>query len=395
MVACICLFELNLQAQNICGIDPNRISQLFKFGINSHSNQRIELKISDATEAHSNFSSRGSLKIPLVFHVISSATERYISDADIFDQIEILNRAFSGQYAKNSITLPGIFSGLIGSSSIEFCLASSFENGMTESPIIRRESNRAEIGLSEDLYNSNNGGSDPWDLDNYLNIWIADTGPNITGFASFPWSAAEFDGVVIHPSFFGNNSSSRYNQGKVLVHEIGHYLGLHHIWGAGMGCFEDDKVEDTPIQEKPYFGCPFFPQESCESIDMHMNYMDYVDDACMNLFTIGQIKRMEVVLEEFRPYLGRFGVECVDENREVKTVVLAPNPGTGHEVKIFLNEYNENIIADLKIYNSIGQLIKQERRLIYDGMIVNFETLVNGIYYFEIEGSVYKYLVIN
>jgi len=390
-----CLLISNLKGQKVCGIDPTRVSHLTEFGIESEINHLVELQITKATQSNRNIRSRGLLKIPLVFHIIKSPTERYISDADIFDQIDILNKAFSGHYAMNSKSFPEVFRSLIGSGNIQFCIASSRESSIMGSSIIRVETNKQEIGLTSDLYNSILGGSDPWDPDYYLNIWIADTGSNITGFATYPWSNSEFDGVVIHPSFFGKNASARYNQGKVLVHELGHYLGLHHIWGSGMGCFDYDQVEDTPHQEKPYFGCPFFPQESCGSIDMHMNYMDYVDDACMNLFTSGQIKRMEVVTEEFRPYLGKSGVECVCDIKAERTVVFAPNPGTGQEIKIFFNGLEESFISDLKVYNSIGQLIKKERRLIYDRMVMNLSTPIKGVYYIEIAGSIYKYVVIN
>ena len=77
------------------------------------------------------------------------------------------------------------------------------------------------------------------------------------------------------------------DQGKTLIHEIGHYLGLSHMWHEG-ACV-DDKVEDTPIQATSYLGCPEFPSRSCGSVDMNMNFMDYVNDECMHMFTEGQM----------------------------------------------------------------------------------------------------------
>jgi len=125
----------------------------------------------------------------------------------------------------------------------------------------------------------------------YLNIYIrANTG--VLGYSPLG-GAGNGDGVVVDASAVGAGTNCNgagatapYNLGRTLTHEVGHYLLLDHIWGNG--CGQDDGISDTPNQQSDYSGCPNLGASSCGSTDMHMNYMDYSDDACMYMFTAGQ-----------------------------------------------------------------------------------------------------------
>ena len=115
----------------------------------------------------------------------------------------------------------------------------------------------------------------------------------VSGFATYPGqSPPERTGVVINPKYFGCNEHPRYGKGRTLVHEIGHYFGLKHVWSHDPFCEDDDGVEDTPKQEYEHTGCPTYPQASCTESDMFMNFMDYVDDPCMLLFSKGQKEKI-------------------------------------------------------------------------------------------------------
>jgi hypothetical protein len=95
-----------------------------------------------------------------------------------------------------------------------------------------------------------------------------------------------------------------YHLGRTTTHEIGHWLNLRHIWGDDNGaCTGSDFCDDTPNQGNYYFGCPPYPQNSCGSSDMFMNYMDYTDDACMNIFTNNQTSRKKAAYTNFRSAL--------------------------------------------------------------------------------------------
>ena len=132
----------------------------------------------------------------------------------------------------------------------------------------------------------------------YINIFVGDADGNL-GYAPLGGSG-QGDGMVINSSAFtigtscGNVTGNSPNDlGRTLTHEMGHYLNLDHVWGDG-GCSADDGVSDTPNQEGPNYGCPTLGQtKACSEEALHMNYMDYPDDACMYMFTSGQASRVE------------------------------------------------------------------------------------------------------
>ena len=102
-------------------------------------------------------------------------------------------------------------------------------------------------------------------------------------------------------SAFGSRGKVRppFDKGRTATHEVGHFLGLRHIWGDMNNCTGDDFVADTPPARQANTGKPTFPHVTCNngpSGDMFMNYMDYVDDAAMFMFTAAQVARMNATL---------------------------------------------------------------------------------------------------
>jgi hypothetical protein len=158
---------------------------------------------------------------------------------------------------------------------------------------------------------ASSGGVDAWPNDNYLNIWVCNLESGILGYATKPsYSISSNDGVVINYANFGNsgNANAPYHKGRTATHEVGHWLNLEHIWGDS-NC-GNDEVPDTPKQEEQTVNCPSFPKiSSCSGTgangEMFMNYMDYTNDACMNLFTEGQKDRMRAAIDLYRPNLSQ------------------------------------------------------------------------------------------
>jgi len=149
----------------------------------------------------------------------------------------------------------------------------------------------------------------------YINIFVrANTG--VLGYSPLGGSG-NGDGVVIDASAFGSGNGcgsispqAPYNLGRTLTHELGHYLLLDHNWGNG-GCNSDDDVADTPNQSEPHYGCPAAATSSCGSIDLHMSYMDYTNDACMYMFSGGQASRMNnYVTANFQTMIDNIGEKC-------------------------------------------------------------------------------------
>lgn len=247
----------------------------------------------------------GVLQIPVVVHVIHRGEAvgegTNIPFEQIEDQIRILNEDFRRQNADTIATLP-IFEPLAADVMIEFVLARQTPDGFVTNGVTRTEGNQISYGI-----NSAGTLSDLsyWPAEDYFNIWVAPLRNGYLGYAQFPISDLEgleeasnnreTDGVVIDYRYFGSTGNAVSGSlGRTTTHEVGHFLGLRHIWGDG-DCSADDFVEDTPLQSSESDGCPIDPV-SCGSPDMYQNYMDYTDDVCMNLFTQNQKERMRIVL---------------------------------------------------------------------------------------------------
>jgi hypothetical protein len=129
-------------------------------------------------------------------------------------------------------------------------------------------------------------------------------GGGILGYAQFPGGSSATDGVVIDDNAFGKTGtvSYPYDKGRTATHEVGHWMNLRHIWGdANCG---SDLVGDTPSHNTANYGCPSYPHRSTCSgtpVEMTMNYMDYTDDACMYMFSVGQRTRMLAVFSSGGP----------------------------------------------------------------------------------------------
>ncbi|MEE9362413.1 MAG: zinc metalloprotease [Cellulophaga sp.] len=253
------------------------------------------------------------ITIPIVVHVINYTPDPFvISDEKIDSQIAVLNKDFRKLNADH-LNTPDEFKHLVADVGIQFKLATIDPNGNATTGIIRTEGSLiAGDGQEEGrtieeriLYFTNKRGQDAWPNSKYLNIWIADSSDRfgnlgLPGYANPPGSDPRIDGVVMDPRVFGTLEPLAVNHefGRTATHEIGHWLGLSHIFAGEDNCNSSDLVEDTPTQFGSYSGHPTHPQGSCGSNDMFMNFMDYVADDAMYMFTIGQKKRMRALFNE-------------------------------------------------------------------------------------------------
>ncbi len=248
------------------------------------------------------------LSIPVVVHIVKNNTEvaMDISDEMIFRQIEILNETYNNQNT-DLLNTPAFFEESIGNVGIEFCLATVDPRGIATTGITRTST---EVTVFSTVHNTikhtDTGGIDAWDTDYYLNIWVGKISSSILGYSHLPSASnieASEHGLVVNYPYFGESDNAAYGMGKTAVHEIGHYLNLKHPWGTGNCDSNNDWLTDTPMSEGPYAGNPIHPQTSCESVDMFMNYMDYVYDSSMVMFSQGQADRMRFAYQYHRPEL--------------------------------------------------------------------------------------------
>ena len=212
-------------------------------------------------------------------------------------QIDVLNADFHKLNADRS-KVPAAFAALIGDAGVQFVLARQDPSGNATTGVVHKNTAATSFDSSDKMKFSSSGGDDAWPAAAYLNLWCCNLGGGLLGYAQFPGGAAATDGVAILYSAFGSGGSAQapYGLGRTATHEVGHWLNLRHIWGdARCG---NDQVADTPTQQTSNYGCPTFPHVTCSngtSGDMFMNYMDYVDDACMQMFSSAQGDRMDAL----------------------------------------------------------------------------------------------------
>ncbi|MCB9082412.1 MAG: T9SS type A sorting domain-containing protein [Lewinellaceae bacterium] len=316
--------------------------------------------------------------LPLVFHLLVEPGKPSPQLEEIIGQVESLNRDFGKPTLKLKHAADTLehFAERAVDTRISFCLAKEDPTGKKETAIRLVEVNRGSWGLDESLKFSDQGGADPWDTQQYINVWVADLGGTYAGYAQLPGGPATTDGIVIDYRFLGKGSGP-YTEGKTLTHLIGNYLGLRDLWDEYIPCGDDD-VADTPIANAPNYGCMGYRHVSLcgdNPVEMTMNFMDNSDDACTYLFTLGQQVRMQAALTEGGPRsaLAQTKTQCGAKSGMLSAAPAVnspispeialqtfPNPTTGElTVRIRSTQGGE---GSLTIYSATGAVVA--RRLL-------------------------------
>ncbi|MFT3844493.1 MAG: M43 family zinc metalloprotease [Lacibacter sp.] len=251
--------------------------------------------------------------IPVVVHIVLPSPST-VSDAQVQSQIDALNEDYGGTNADSS-RIPAAFKPVFGKSNIRFCLARRDPKGDATNGINRVSSAViSNPGLGDPVKFTCTGGSDAWNPSKYLNIWVCQMPSGFLGysfFASDPLSFIPLNerGFINNYRSFGRTGTAQapFNKGKTATHEIGHFFDLEHIWGPNncdgtQSCSDDDGVNDTPPQLSCTTGAPAADsviKDACSPSApgiMWMNYMDYVDDIAMVMFSKQQCTAMETSL---------------------------------------------------------------------------------------------------
>ena len=263
----------------------------------------------------------GLITIPLVFHVIhrgeAVGTGTNIPDARIIDQVAVLNQCFTQTNGDQGL-IPQVFRNIAGNPNIRFALACRDPSGAVTNGILRRQSMDDFFSGSDNIKTAttvNHGGNNPWATDRYLNIWVAPnlnpTAPKpVFGYSPFPnsySSSPNLDGVVVRFDAVGRNVTNfaGRQEGRTLVHEIGHWIDLIHLFDDG--CSNNDGCNDTPpqsVRTPEDVVCPItFPRNvnACSNTpngDMYDNFMDGTNENCgRRMFTQDQVIRMRAMFQ--------------------------------------------------------------------------------------------------
>jgi len=224
-----------------------------------------------------NWRADATVDVPVAFHVIHAGAAGKLTQQDINAQMDVLVAA----YASCGFTF--------SLSSVDYTDNPDWFN---------------MVSGSIDEYNAKQAlNIDPY---THLNLYTANLGGGLLGWATFPWSLdanPEMDGVVILFSSLPGGTAAPYNLGDTATHEIGHWLGVYHTFQNGCR-FGGDQIGDTPAERSPASGCPA-NRNTCAApgSDPITNFMDYSDDVCMNEFSNDQCGRMQNMTDQFRPDL--------------------------------------------------------------------------------------------
>jgi Pregnancy-associated plasma protein-A len=270
---------------------------------------RIDIRSRVGAVVVSGDSQTSTITIPVVVHVVYGDSRGNISDAQVKSQIDVLNEDFGARNADRK-KVPPAFLPAIGNPNIQFTLATTDPAGRPTDGITRTRTTRKAFSANDDVKSARTGGENPWSSSKYLNIWVCDLVGGLLGLSQFPGGPASSDGVVINNVAFGTMGTAQapFNRGRTTTNQVAKYLNLKNLWGDTTDCSGDDGIADTPIQQSPNFGTPTFPRVSCNNGpngDMFMNFLDYVDDDAMYMFTKGQVSRMRETLNGTRRSLWR------------------------------------------------------------------------------------------
>jgi len=317
LIASICFATVSL-AQRNCGTDSYWAQKLADNPKNAVKREAMEQELQQWIQANpsSSTSKKVIYTIPTVVHIVYNNNTQNISDAQILSQMDVLNEDFRRLNADAPNT-PSWFQGVAADIEIEFCLAKQDPQGNPTNGITRTSTSTTSFGTNDAMKSNSTGGKDGWPRNDYMNIWVCNLGGGLLGYATFPGGVAADDGVVIGYNYFGRvgTLSPPFDKGRTTTHEVGHWLFLFHSFQGGCAgtsssnCSSSgDRCCDTPPTSSSNGGCPSLNQNTCTETptdmnDMHMNYMDYVNDNCMNLFTQDQKARMVGVMTGSRASL--------------------------------------------------------------------------------------------
>ena len=367
----------------------------------------LKAQVENITD-HGNYKSRGvNVTIPIVFHVVYNTSTQNLANSYLEAQVSLLNDCYARTNA-DTTNMRSIFQSRVGPSKIRFVIDQIIRFQTTNTSF--DASSSSGFANSDIVKQTGSGGDDAVSPDKKLNIWVCnltkDGSDNLIGYAYPPvgapnWSAGSgapspaFDGVVIDYTDVGGPLKQPLGysygfRGKALVHEVGHYLGLRHIWGDDGGAcqgdigYKDDGINDTPVVGDASNNNCSKTKNSCieasgDLADMVENYMDYSSATCQNSFTKMQISAMEYVIDNLRT-LVRVPTSIQASEEVVKQITIYPNPSS----EMIFVDASRLDYSSLKItlVNTIGQpLYNIETSKQLNPIEINTFGFAKGIYF--------------
>lgn len=296
----IAVFSLEGQTRD-CGMIAHMEEQMKnpEFAQQWHDNQaKFKAQVLKTVNSQQRQSSMNPVVIPVAVHF----PEGLESDRDCLEalaqtQIDILNGDYTATNPDANLwntASPFYPNTTHGVANITFCIA-------TQNHPVNTDNDLVEGGPAVTIgYNFGSGGDSDSAWSGYMNFLVKNIGSGLLGYSPLGGSIAAGQSVVMNLGAFGSGAgcpnsgvvpAAPYNLGRTVTHELGHFYNLNHIWGDG-GCGVDDGIADTPLASGSNGGCPdpgSIPGCVAGEYEMSMNYMDYTNDACMYMFSQGQM----------------------------------------------------------------------------------------------------------
>jgi len=346
------------------------------------------------------------ITIPIVVHVLYNRDQQNISDQQIISQIEALNRDFN-RLNPDANQVPSPFASLVATGKLRFELAKVDPDGRATNGIVRKKTDISLFTSGDDRIKfSSLGGDNGWDRHSYLNVWVGPLVNTALGYSSQPGlTTDDKDGVVIRYDVFGTTGIVQppFNLGRTLTHELGHWLGLKHLWGD-LPC-GDDGIDDTPQQRGYHTGCPSFPQisDGCNNSaagELYMNFMDFTDDACMYMFTLGQKEKMRSLFDT-----GGYRSDMTSSHALGQPWNLTPRAtlDSSNVLNVYPNPVSQQLTLrstrsgislvgkTFTIHNAMGQVV-MTGKLQQDNQVLLVGALHSGIYFIKVADSAEKWV---
>lgn len=370
-------------------------------------------------------------RIRTVVHVVYTRPEENLDDSIILSQIEVLNEDYRRRNPDAANTR-AIFQDFAADAGIEFFLADEDPNGNPTNGITHTQGNPAPsifggFGANDDVKQSSKGGVNPWPTDRYFNIWVCNLlgGLGVLGYAYPPaaplpnWGTqnpnadSAKQGVVLYYKAVGRNNpyaiDNTTDGGRSATHEVGHYLGLRHIWGddnslfgPGNKCAGDvgggeDGIDDTPDAKDA-------SQQNCDSTkntcpdpnldqdypDMIENFMDYSSDDCLNMFTNGQVALMREVIKLYRSKVAEKipnNTSAIQDFPFHQLIKITPNPAK--DFIVVESKINEIEPAQIQLLSLDGRVL-QTTHAVFPTTKISISELRGGFYLLAFSSSTYS-----
>jgi hypothetical protein len=320
--------------------------------------------------------------IPVVFHVIYNTAAQQISSARILEQLQVLNNDFQRLNA-DTINTPSVFQPLAAASEIHFCLAQRDPSGQSTPGILYVQTTQSSFTNNNDVMSPLTGGDTIWNREQYMNVWICNLSNGILGYSSYPGAQPCIDGIVLHYECVGGPNApgtlAPFNMGRILTHMTGHWLNLPHLFDNCMA------NSCGPPQQLMATGCPVFPSISCNngpSGDMFMDFMQGVNDECMNMFCTAQLMRMNLALSTMPRSSLLLSPGCLTvgimENINSTYISISPNPFS--DKLTIASKTNQPL--EITLFDITSRKLLQQQ--FTNAISLNTSQLSKGIYIYEL-----------